>query len=157
MSDVLGKNFKFTGDQLSFIGSVGVAAVAGQFSQFELWNPAASGVMCIVETIRLTSTGTENYCNVRSHNALVAAASTEVGNKYLGAAAPACNVTGVAFAAGFGTLMSRMTRIPLANYSWEYNFPNAEKIIIPPGLGLVLQHTVVNLTGQAIFEWIEVM
>lgn len=135
-----------------FLGNSNLAAVAGQYSHVQLWNPATSQVSLYVEALSLSSAVAGAIGVGKNVTALPTAGQISM-NKYLGGAVAAglLKITNNAvqqYVPGFG-----LSYTLAAGIAQVINF--REPIVVPPGNGLVCFAGAVNTDLTACFEWYE--
>ena len=133
----------------AFITGTSQTAVAAQNSHIQLWNPAASGKLLIVEKIgfKIQTAGTVYLAYYATTLATLAASQ---GNKYLGEADGVGLIKRATNAGALGTTISRLY------YVTEQEFVFERPIIIGEEMGLVILNLTVDEYLKAYFEWIEV-
>jgi hypothetical protein len=134
-----------------FSGTRQVVGVAGVTSRVQLWNPAGSGVLLLVDAISLRGTSVQQFAAIGVHNAALGAAPTSGENRLLGGAVSAAELRGTTG----GSVGTRIASIaaPVAGFC-EQRY--AEPVEIPEGMGIHIENDVVNTTMQGNFEWREV-
>jgi len=137
----------------TFVGGGATGGVGGQFSHVQLWNPAASGVCAILKKANGRPSGASNPLELRHHNAALANVLAS-GNKYIGEAAPDCQVRGEANVANLGTLMAGHINENII-YS-PVKFIESDALVIPEGFGVCIECVVAGVNLYCSFEWIEV-
>lgn len=127
------------------------AAVAGQLSHAQLWNPAGSGKNLILSKLSVLPTAVGSVAFGRTN----VAHGTLIGNgssKLLGGAAGTGQLRTTTSAASLLTIMGNFG-IGVATTHAE--FPLTEPVIIPPGWGFGFSFGVVNVQITATFQWFE--
>lgn len=151
---MISDGYKFTGDKKAFIASYQQSNVAGQYSYVQLWNPAASGVIGVVEYISYASIDAVSTLVLGIYTSALTTSGALKGNKYLGSAAPALEIRKETNANALGTSIGYLFLDSVANYS--KNRPIKQNIIIPNECGLFVRSAAVNHTITVGFEWIEI-
>lgn len=136
-------------NNIAFWGYGGCAAVAAQFSHFQLWNPAASGKRVVIDELNGVAASDNMY--IRQANVQCA---TLIGNalaKFLngGAAASSAQLRSENNAGLLGT--SGWTQITPSKGPRKF----IEPIVIMPGWGILLIDTVVNTNINGDFQFFE--
>lgn len=143
-------------NQNTFIGGAQCNQVAGQFSHVQLWNPNGSGINAIVKRVVGNQDTTDYFYLHYYATALTTDLPNNLGNKYLGGAAPACEIRRQTNAATLGTAITHR-RAPTATHeAVEFLHHKGDCILIPPNMGLVVVSGGGNYTIQGGFEWMEV-
>ncbi|HDR9314049.1 TPA: hypothetical protein QDB16_000488 [Burkholderia vietnamiensis] len=136
----------------AYIGYGQQAAVAAQFSQVQLWNPAANPNRLVLEQIQLYA-GSLCTMLLESSQVQLATLVDQGQAKKLGGTASAAGV----FAAA--TAVAPPTNTALGGYSLAANVTTTaslrEPIVIPPGYGLIAVTPTANVGTTATFEWYE--
>lgn len=139
----------------AFLQGVHTAAVAGNNSHVQLWNPAASGKLLILTHIDIiVNPAAVLFVSIRLYNAALGAL-TQGSNKYLGepdGVGATCGVNNV------GQLGVAMAFFRNDTGATIFKMPSLDThpFVIPEGMGLVLVTDLVNSELNALFEWIEV-
>jgi len=134
----------------AFVGGGECVAVAGQQSAVQLWNPAASGKLLIVNRIR-ANMDVAGTMYLAYYATALSASLTSKGNKYLGEATSIGLIRYEANAGVLGTIIDRIY-LPATSMFMEIFDVN---IIIGEGMGLSVTHLTANRRITADFEWIE--
>lgn len=134
----------------AFAGTIRQAPVVGQFSQCQLINPAASGIIVIVR--RATgSLGADGVLRMTSHNTELTTDGGTAVNLLSGGAASIAHLRSQALGES-GTEMGNFKLLAIVPYDagkdWIMELGEAE--------GLLLGHRSANNEIDAYFEWIEV-
>ncbi|CAI8692883.1 hypothetical protein [Burkholderia sp. IT-111MI5] len=159
------RNFRISGDvnvldggksrtlsNSAFIAYGQQAAVAGQYSQVQLWNPATNPNRLVLEQIQLYA---GSLCTMLLESSTAALATLiDAGQaKKLGGSVSAAAV----YAAATG--VAPPTNTALGGYSLAANVTTTallrEPIVIPPGYGLIAVTPTANVGTTATFEWYE--
>lgn len=135
----------------AFIGAASSAAVAGQYSQTQLYNPAASGKYLYVSQIS-AYVGANMGITIGYGTAAFSAAVSSPSSKKIGGTAPVGQTRNEANAsplrdASFMTIPATSTALAL--YSFR------EPLIVPPGYGVNCCPSSVNQLLITNFEWFE--
>lgn len=134
-----------------FVGGVFNGASAGNFSEIQLRNPAASGVTLLVRDIVLTVSAT-NHIDLRDHDAALATLGATGTNLLKGAAAANGQVRTATPAARDGTVILSFRLAgdtplrPVPDWLFE----------LGAGEGFLFTPNVVNVGLTATFAWIEI-
>ena len=138
--------------QKAFCGQVYQAALAGQYSQVQLWNPAGSGANIIVESFSISSlSATSVNCSI-TNSALttsIAGLSKLSGGSAGIANRRSQNTASLPLNFALNTIGVTMP----ANGYIITNFK--EPMVLLPGYGFTLQTATVNTDVMANFEWYE--
>lgn len=120
---------------MAFIGTAGVAGVAGQYPHIQLFNPAASGKNVIVESL-VGTVATAGFVQAFGHSVALAALVGGAPSKRVGAAASTAELRtlSAAGAVGVGQLLGATLQ---ANSNFE--FALAEPVVLVPGTGLLFR------------------
>lgn len=146
------KDFFFnTLNERCFMGGGVLAAVAANYSILQLWNPAGSDVMVVLQSITGFGGASPDSLNLFVHNAALAGGVLATSsNKYVGGAAPSAEIRWANAAAIGGT--------KFANFVLNVDARRllfTEPIIIPAGQGVTVCRVTLNVDNSATFEWIE--
>lgn len=159
------RNYRISGDvnvldggksrtlaNMAFGGVVTSPAVSAQNSRVQLWNPAGSGIRCVVESIQVVN-GQAGYEG--GYLAFNAAQLTTVAPagiaKLSGGNAPVAKLCIDATASG--ATGSESSIIAPAQAAYQIKF--AEPLVVTPGYGLLVWGATLNQNMQANFEWYE--
>lgn len=137
----------------SFMGYVVEQSQALHYCHVQLWNPADSGVVAILESIYPTFSGSDASLSIGcSTVALTDDDGTEC-NKYCGLAGPQCELRSLTHSSKTYPACTAYT----GSGSKEHiNFMlNNQKWLIKPARGLLLLCTSVDKTIYGYFQWIE--
>ena len=138
--------------ELAFLGTAYVPAVAGQLSQAQLWNPAASGKRLYVKSCSF-SAGTAQLWQMARYSSELGTAGGAAMNKYL-----ASTVAAVGLIKQNTVVAATFTQGGPAYFA-AVNTPQVitfeEPVVVPEGQGFLLYGSVANSTITANFEWYE--
>jgi len=138
----------------SFGGGGRQAAVTAHYSAIQLWNPADSGVICVMRKgMAMVSSGTVFLS--AGYTLLEYTTELDSNNKYLALADPNCEVRRMTDSTRADLYEELITTSAVCNSSNPWVFPRHDNIIIRPGRGFCLVHVSSNSELQAEFEWIE--
>lgn len=137
---------------MAFVGACGNAAVAGQYSHSELFNPAGSGVNVVVSKV-IPFVAAASPVQLRTHNAALTTLTGYGVNKLVGGAASVAQLRDATSAALIGAYAAN-AGIPTASDSKEIPLP--EPFVLPPGFGLMAVSNLVNISLYPTFHWKEV-
>jgi len=142
----------YTEKKMAFMGGKIVSAVAGQYPQVQLWNPADSGVLLYMTDMSHLTIGTnERVFEMLSYATALGSDGTE-SNKYIGEAGPVGQVKWTTNVARLGTVINEWYY-----NTYKYNFRIDDPyIIIPEEMGVNIAMVVTNQPLSITFEWIEV-
>ena len=139
-----------TQDNSAFIGYSAAGALAANYTQVQLWNPAGSGKRLVVEKI-------SSFCSVAASMSVgyhTAAYANVIGNAASKSVAGAASVAEMRYMQGAATYTGAwFSKQTPANTTTPEEL--REPIIIPPGYGLVVRNTTVNQDLGAYFEFFE--
>lgn len=139
----------------AFSGVADIAAAAGVYSHVQLWNPAASAKNLIVTRLTFgagSSVGVAFGGTSAALTTLVAAASQ---NKKIGGAAGVAELRAQNDAALLVSGAGRMQYLGTPASNTLIDVPFSEQIVVPPGYGLTMCATSVNIGLYSGFQWIE--
>lgn len=137
-----------------FAGQAIQAAVAGQYSHVQLWNPAGSGKRVLVSRLWVSNgTGAPLSFAARLHNAALTTLLNTVPSKLAGGADSTAELRAQAAPAVIPT--SKVYASLIANAGDSPAFFLSEPIVLVPGYGLVLYAGAVNQTMPASFQLTE--
>lgn len=138
----------------AFIAGRYDAASASNYLNYQLFNPAASGVLLYcTQATHINQDSSAHSAELRSHNAAITSLlSNHSGNKYINGAAHAAEFRSQAHTAAIGTVVLGAICLQAGETKgWDFN----PAIIIPEGWGLILRCAAVNTPWGANFEWVE--
>jgi hypothetical protein len=137
----------------AFGASVGIGAVAGQYSVAQLYNPADSGVNVVLSKLSAAVSATALLSVVGSSAAIGTSNGTGVSKKIGGAGTV---VEGRKLNTASALLLPSLLidKISVVNHSKEIGF--LEPIVIPPGNAVEMWLDTVNVSLIAAFQWYEV-
>ena len=138
-----------------FGGAPYCGAVAGQYSNLQLWNPAGSGKNLIVTAMDCGTTASGGGINVLLATVMLANAfALAPANKKIGGMVSVATLRNENKAAAesflYGSLRNEST---VAGVPFVWNIKGA--ILVVPGSGLNVYCPTVNFTSTANFEWFE--
>jgi len=137
----------------AFSASNSSAALAGNYSHVQLWNPAGTGKRLIVTEV-LLATAVAGSLSLRRHNVALATLSGAVPmNKRLDAApvASVAQLRDEQNAAQLGTFAGSVMAAGIASFLWKFSEPYS----VEPGFGLQAVGSAVNEIVRANFQWFE--
>jgi hypothetical protein len=139
----------------AFSGFAAPPSVAAQFARIQLWNPAASGVRLVLESI--TGMGAAATCAVIVTSSTVALATNiQSGlSKLLGGSVSKGEIHFDTTATGQGGNPSLFVIGGVGGTNIQSSVKLVEPIVIPPGYGLLLTGNIVNNSISSSFEWYE--
>lgn len=138
-----------------FAGCPVVAAVAAQFANVQLWNPAASGKNLVITQMEIGSAADSNPIAFISSVQLLNAYTYPAANKLAGAALPSGLLrqeSKGAVEVAFGLGILKNVDVQANNL---YTWPIKGAIVCPPGFGVTVTQNIVNTPLRANFEWFE--
>lgn len=135
---------------MAFVAGVGQAATAAVFSTAQLWNPVGSGKNIVVEVFEMTSPEGGYIAWEFTNTAL--ATFVDNGRSKKPAGAPSVSQTrkelkGAAVNGSIGVYITAGNTLVPKRY--------IEPIVLPPGYGLNVGHTVANSGLTVYFEYFE--
>lgn len=136
----------------SFLGAVGSAGGAALFAHVQLLNPAASGVIAIVEQLGIV-VNASSVVQLYRYDAALAVDSGGAPNKYVGAAASLSHLRSEDLAALTGTGSPFLTAA--INGGVYTPLSLREPIVLPPGVGLIAFAATANVPLTCSFEFSE--
>lgn len=134
----------------AYAGSVAVAGAASKYSEAQLLNPSASGIVISVRSIS-AYTGTAAELSIRSHGTALTTDADSERNLYIGGAAATGELRSDNVAANSGTEIWRIY-VP-ANSPTE--LVNREWALLAAGQGLVVSMLTANLKLDTFWQWRE--
>lgn len=149
--DSEGANLGMSLQKKSFCAYISQTGAAGVYSQIQLWNPAASGVLLELKKVSNIWCGGDDYLIMGSHNVEMPNNTNSKSNKYLGEAAPSARIAKVASGTFYTTLSFLCVKTQVLD---KLDF--IPPIIIPQGMGLSIMASTVNLTLLGNFHWNEI-
>jgi hypothetical protein len=126
------------------------AAVAGQYSHVQLWNPSST-VNVIVERVVMAA-GAACIVGMRSYNVALSTLNMGPQTKLFGAAAMQSRTRGEANASLLGTASANIF-LAVANESKDFLL--SSPIVLPPNWGLVFVPLTVNIMLNVTFQLLE--
>lgn len=152
-----------TGERLA-IGVVGIGSVVAEWQTAQLFNPAGSGLLCVLEEAlfneNVSSTGLPRVMYYDAALGTVGTAGVrdrryDVTNPFR---VPTVQVRGVSTGTDFGTQFSHCELLGhvfeasvAAATQWIFRGP----LILAPGTGVLLKSSAVNRTVSVTFRWTE--
>lgn len=124
--------------------------VAGQYSHVQLWNPAGSGKNVIVSEMGF-SCSVAGVVNLRSYNAALTTLGNVQAPKMVGGPASVAQARDQTNASILGGTIASFEVAALSTFSQKLIDP----IILPPGQGLVVVGTTVNIVVRASWQYYE--
>lgn len=149
-AEVVSGAYRTTREGIAYWGGTASAIGAADFSHVQLWNPAGSGRILVLETLQISVDS--GSVALRRHTAALANLATAPANKFLGGAAGVGEVRHQANASAIGTSFNGSVGASFGQS--PINFLN-RPVIIPAGHGLIVSHNTVNINTRAMFEWLE--
>lgn len=136
--------------QRAFIGGGLVAAVAAQFSYYQILNPVASGILINVHSFQVKCDA--EYVVIANYDSAFPTAVTTLGNKYFGGAAPGAELYTHNSVNNLGTALGIL---PLPTTTLVNEFKPGQPIVLDEGVGLALRSAIVNVALTVNFNWDE--
>lgn len=133
----------------AFIGYAAASAVPGQMSHNQLWNPAGSGKNLILTKISVLPS-TSAAIGLGTSVAALLALTGAAGSKKLGGAAPLAELRGATYAALQGIQVGNFS---IVSGSMDFSF--SEPLVAPPGNGVIIFSSLVNINLYTTFQWFE--
>ncbi|QDW54817.1 hypothetical protein [Burkholderia sp. KBS0801] len=139
----------------AYVGFTSIAAVSGQFSRVQLWNPANNPNRIVLRALlQMGSGNVADSLLLYGQTAALATLGQQGQPKLLGGTASLASirsdstVTGPTVAAA-DLLFGLSTTVTIAGWT------PTEPMVIPPGFGLTVWSSITNLGIGAAFEWYE--
>ena len=139
----------------TFIGFQTVAPAPALVNQSQLFNPAASGIVLYVDTVRLVNfTSADSLVLCQQNAQLSGGGAVSNGfNKNFGGAASAAQLKSQTPGGFTGNVIDeRRANTPGTEVVWDFK---AKPLRLPPGWGVHVTANVVNSSTFASFEWRE--
>jgi len=138
-------------DQVSFIGTMNIAAAAAQYTHAQLKNPAASGKILLLRRVVIAA-GAGMIVGIGRYDGDLASLSAAVANKRIGSTV--ANVGQVRFANNAAKLLTAFKHVAVpTNDARSYSFPSP--FVISAGQGIGVFAGTVQVEMFATFEWDE--
>lgn len=134
----------------AFGGSTDIGPLAANFSEVQLFNPAASGVTAIV-ACAIATVGTLGITQLRTHNAALATDVMAGINLRSGAPPGQCHVRSTNVAAADGTIVLQVSLLANTPYPFHHNWI-AE---LGEDEGVLVTTGAVNVRVIVSYLWIE--
>lgn len=151
-----GSEFYQTLDKRAFISGGMRAPTGGNTINMQLWNPAASGKVLILQKLSYyIQTAGPKYINFCHHNAACADGVLDMGNKYLGQAA-GVGITRYSSGAALGTSIIRIYDIGSTLGAQWFHIPLRQAILIPEGIGLIGNTEIADVPMGVLWQWYEI-
>lgn len=149
------QNYIFTGEKRAFTRFVNMGAVAGEYSQLQLWNPAGSGVIVILRNFYGYADGTTAEIRITQYDTALSTLNGTGYNKYIAEAVSSGQVRSQSNGAIFGTRIAVTPKYPLASYPFSWG-DQKDHYIISENKGICVVQNEVNKLIGVNFEWIEI-
>lgn len=137
----------------AFSWAHGSAAVVGQYSRVQLFNPVGSGMNAIVKAFKITASGATTFFVQSYQTALAASAGVLPNSKYPGGSIPVSQARNDSAAA----LIASPILLDYINASGISTIPIVmqEPVIVRPGWGMTIENATQNQRLDASYEWFE--
>lgn len=139
-------------DGVAFIQPNTQVATAAAYSACQIFNPGGSGLNLFINSVAIMASAAGSAGEMRSHNVALAEAIGAGKSKKIGGAD--------SIALGYrgalpGTLGVGLLSLGLGQAFESKTVPFTEPVMLPPGYGLIVNLTTVNVSLWATFQWLE--
>lgn len=135
----------------AFMSGGNQGAAASNYSHIQFLNPVGSGVIATIDRVQMRA-GAATILTMRRYDTALTSNVTGKTNKYIGKAAPACQVRTQNNATALGTTISQART---GNSEYLLEMIGDGPIIVPEGLGIAFTTSSQNVQLTGFFEWRE--
>jgi hypothetical protein len=138
----------------AFSGPAAVTASAGQYADSQLWNPPASGKNLVVTRMSVFSVTAAGVVHISSNAAALTTLNQYGKSKKIGGAA---GVGQLRYASSVAAIAvnPRLQSVALDAAFKILDLPLSEPLLVPPGSGIVVEHSAVANHLNATYQWYE--
>ncbi|MCX5545691.1 hypothetical protein M3A49_40820 [Paraburkholderia sp. CNPSo 3076] len=137
----------------AFACAAGAPGAASVYGRNQLWNPAASGVRLVCESVVIKASSTAQSMNIGFMNTQLTGGLVQGVSKLGGGTAAKGGVMADTNASSVQTFTALSVASAQANTL--QNIYDIEPLVVPPGWGLTLWSTVANSDLVTNFQWYE--